>query len=257
MNNNKIFFAGDHNAGLHPKVVEAIQATNTGKAPSYRDDAESLKLNQNFEKLLGQKVKLLMFNTGTAANVCAIASVIKLYQSVVCAKSGHINTYETGAVSRFAGCSLDLLPTVDGKIKVEQIAELLKRRPKENVYAQPKVVFISQPSEYGIVWSLEELKELADFCHQKDLYLFMDGARIANAVQKLGVSLKAITADVSLDMFTFGGIKNGGLVDTLIYLHPEIAPDVDFVFKQLGQDAAPSRFYAATVNALLKDDLWL
>jgi threonine aldolase len=109
----------------------------------------------------------------------------------------------------------------------------------------------------GTLWSIDELKELSSFCKKNSLYLFMDGARIANAVERLGVNIKEMTVDVGVDVLTWGGIKNGGLVDALIFLNPDLTRDVDFIYKQTGQDVGKSRFYAATVNALLANNLWL
>lgn len=257
MRKEKIYFAGEHNAGLHEKVLKAIVKTNEGKTASYREDQETQRMVDRFKLLFGQPVKVLLFNSGTAANIMAIAAMTKPFNSVVCPKSGHINTYEAGAPTRFTGCTLDVLPTQDGKIGARQIEELLKKRPKENVYTQPKVVFITQPTELGTLWSIDELKELSSFCKKNGLYLFMDGARIANAIDKLGVEIKEMTVDVGIDVLTWGGIKNGGLVDALIFLNLDLTADVDFIYKQTGQDVGKSRYYAATINALLVDNLWL
>jgi threonine aldolase len=257
MRKEKIYFAGEHNAGLHEKVLEAIIKVNKGKVASYREDQETQRMVDNFKLLFGRPVKVLLFNSGTAANIMAIAAMTKPFNSIVCPKSGHINTYETGAPTRFTGCTLDVLPTQNGKISPRQIEELLKKRPKENVYVQPKVVFITQPTELGTVWSIDEIKELSLFCKQNGLYLLMDGARIANAVDRLGVGIKEMTTEVGIDALTWGGIKNGGLVDALIFLNPDLTADADLIYKQTGQDVAKSRYYAATINALLTDNLWL
>lgn len=254
---DKIYFAGDHNAGLHPKVLDAIVRVNKGKASSYREDQETRLVNQRFEKLLGQEVKTLTFNTGTAANILALSLALKPFESVICPETAHINVYETGGPSRFIGCSVIALSTKDGKLAISELERFLKKRTKENVYSQPKLVAITQPTEFGTLWSVEELQQLSLFCKRHNLLLFMDGARIAQAVDKLGVSLKAMTVDSGVDLFTWGGIKNGGLVDVLVILNKSLVHDADYIYKQIGQDVAKSRFFSATVNSLLEDDLWV
>lgn len=255
--NDKIYFAGDHNAGLHPKVVNAIVRVNEGKTPSYREDQETKLMNNRFEQLLGREVKTLTFNTGTAANILAISLALKPFESVICPETAHINVYEAGGPSRFIGCAFIALPTNDGKLAISELERFLKKRTRENIYSQPKLVAITQPTEFGTLWSAEELQQLSRFCKRNNLLLFMDGARIAQAVDKLGVSLKAMTVDSGVDLFTWGGIKNGGLADVLVILNKSLTHDADYIYKQIGQDVAKSRFYSATVNALLEDDLWI
>lgn len=255
--NKKIYFAGEHNSPLHPRVIEALIRVNTGKEASYREDSETRKMQENFNSVLNTNVKVYLLNSGTAANIMALASLTKPYNSIISPKSGHILTYEAGAPTRFTGCVIDYIPTKDGKLDISQIEIYLKKRPKENVYTQPKVVYITQPTEYGTLWTIKELKELGKFCKENDLYLSMNGVRIANACSKLGCSLKEMTVDTGVDVFSFGGVKNGGLVDALVFINQKTENNPDFILKQLGQDAAKSRYYSATINALLKDDLWL
>lgn len=255
MNESKIYFAGEPNAGLHPKVLDRMARATGLMDASYREDKETSEMLESFDKLFGQKVTALLFTSGTAANVAGLAQITKPYHSIICPASGHINVYEAGGPTRFSGCSIVPLPTKDGKISPDQIEEVLARKTAENIYSQPRVVFISQPTEYGTIWTVGELKELASFCKNNRLYLFMDGSRISNAVQKLGVDIKEITTGV--DVVTWGGIKNGGLADALVFINPELTHEVEFVYKQLGQDVAHSRVYAAAVNALLENDLWL
>src|SRR3989344_2065009 len=252
--NRKIFFAGEPNAGLHSKVVEAISRVNSYKDGGYRGDEETKLMEENFNRLFGRTVKSLMFSSGSAANVTGLAMMLKPWQSVICAETGHIHTYETGALQRFAGCSIELLPTADGKISLQDVDRLLAKRPVENIYSQPKVVFVTQPTEMGILWRNDELKELGKYCHKHDIRLFVDGARLAQAADKLETDLASWTSEIGADMLTWGGIKNGGLADVLVILNENFFTEADFVFKQIGQDVAPSRTYAASVNALLEND---
>lgn len=255
----KIYLAGDHNAGLHPQVLAALTKANEGKAPSYGEDKETQKVTQQFTDLLKKPAKVLLFSTGTAANIVGLTALIKPWQSFICAKTGHINTYEAGGPTRFAGVTLDSLPTQDGKITIDQIKSLLDRRPVESDIVQPKVVYLTQPTEMGTVYTKEELTKISEFCKSNHLYLFIDGARIANAISKLNLPLAELTTDLDVDALTWGGIKNGGLADALIFLNPQVAQEagVDYIYKQIGQNAAKMRFYSATVNALLDNDLWL
>ena len=240
MATKQIFFAGDHNAGLHPHVFERLNKVNRGKVASYSEDEETKDMKKRFQEMIGKEVVTFTFNTGTAANVLGITTLTRPYHTVICARSAHIYTYEAGAPTRFAGVTMEALQTKDGKITIDQIECFLSKRTNENIYSQPKVVFITQPTEYGIVYSVKELTRLSQFCKSKGLCIFMDGARIANAVSKLNVDIKEITEDIGIDAFTWGGIKNGGLADVLVLLNPDLASGIQYVYKQFGQDAAKS-----------------
>ena len=249
-------FASDNNAGVHPRVMEALAAANVGHAVAYGDDAHTERAVRLFRERFGERAEVFFVFGGTGANVSALAAVTKPFEAVVCAETAHINVDECGAPERFAGCKLVDLPTPDGKLRPEQLAPLLARVGDQH-HTQPRVVSVSQPTELGTVYTIEELKGLAEFAHRHGMLLHVDGARLANAAAHLGVSLRELTADAGVDVLSFGGAKNGMMYgEAVVFFDPQPAADFRFVRKQCAQLPSKMRFVAAQFAALLEEDLW-
>lgn len=250
-------FASDNVAGAHPHVIEALSAANTGSAAPYGDDPWTCGATRRFRDLLEVDVEPLFTYGGTGANVVALQSILAPHDAVICPSTAHINTDECGATERFTGAKLIDIASEDGKLHPEAITDLLHpARGEHNVH--PKVLAISQVTELGGVYTIDEITRLAELAHAHDLLLFMDGARIANAAAALGCSLRELTVDAGVDVLTFGGTKNGLLYgEAVIYLRPELAARARFARKQAGQLASKMRFIAAQFDALLTDRLWL
>jgi threonine aldolase len=251
-------FASDNTACAHPAALDAIRAANEGSAAPYGADPWTVGAIGRLRALFGaDDAEVLFTYGGTGANVIALQSLLAPHEAIVCPVTAHINTDECGAAERFTGAKLIDVPTADGKLSPELIRPLLNGvRGVHNV--QPKVVAISQVTELGTVYSIEEIAGLADFAHAHGLLLFLDGARLANAAASLGCSLRELTTDAGVDVLTFGGTKNGLLYgEAVVFLRPELASRAHFARKQAGQLASKMRYIAAQFDALLTDDLWL
>jgi threonine aldolase len=250
-------FASDNAAGAHPRVIEALSAANAGSAAPYGDDAWTQRATRKFGDLLEADVEVLFTYGGTGANMVALQSMLAPHEAVICPSTAHINVDECGAPERFTGAKLIDIPSEDGKLHPKALVDLLGCAHGEH-NVKPKVLVISQVTELGTVYTIDETTHLAEFAHAHGLLLFMDGARIANASAALGCSLRALSVDAGVDVLTFGGTKNGLVYgDAVIYLRPELAARARFARKQAGQLASKMRFIAAQFDALLTDQLWL
>jgi threonine aldolase len=250
-------FASDNNAGVHPRVWDALRSADRGHAVAYGDDVYTETAVRLFRERFGESAEVYFVFGGTGANVSALASVMRPFQAVVCAETAHINVDECGAPERFTGCKLIDLQTPDGKLVPEQIEPLLSRLGDQH-HVQPRVVSVSQATELGTVYTAEELTRLAAFAHERELLLHVDGARLANAAAHLNVSLKELTADAGLDVLSFGGTKNGMMYgEAVVFFDPALAEGFKFMRKQCAQLPSKMRFVAAQFTALLGEDLWL
>ncbi len=253
-------FASDNASGAHPDVIAAIIAANEGHAIAYGDDDWTLECQARFAELFGSGVETLLTFTGTGANVLALTTLLRPVDAVVCAAGSHVNVDEAGALERIAGAKLLDLPTPDGKLVPEQLAELASLLDNEH-HVQPAVVTITQSTELGTVYSPAEVAALSEQAHSMGMKVHVDGARVANATAALGSSiaaLRSMTIDAGVDVITFGGTKNG-LVggEAVVFLDPDLATRARFVRKTITQLPSKMRFVAAQFNALLDGELWL
>lgn len=249
-------FASDNNAAVHPKVLDAMARANEGHATAYGDDAYTQDVERRIAAAVGGGRAFLVFN-GTGANVLALASMLRPYEAVLCAEGAHVAVDECGALERFVGCKVIDIPTPDGKLTPDLVERHLARIGDQHA-AQPRVVTVSQSTETGLVYSVEEMRALATFAHANGLKLHVDGARIANAAAALGGDARGSTRGAGVDALSFGFTKNGGLwAEAVVLFDDALAADFKFVRKQGMQLASKMRFAAAQADALLADDLWL
>ena len=250
-------FASDNYAGVHPEILEAIAAANSGHVPGYGDDPITAAAEDAFRRLIGDDARVFFAFNGTGANVVAFAAALRPYQAVVCPQTAHLNNDECGAFERFAGGKLIAVPTRDGKLTPADVRRSV--RELGNVHhVQVGAISISQSTEVGTVYSVEELTALGAVAREYDLLFHLDGARLANAAVALDVDLHALLVETGVDVCTFGGTKNGLLFGEAIVFpkaHPAIAA-LPFTRKQGMQLASKMRFVAAQFEALLRDDLW-
>jgi len=248
--------ASDNWAGVHPEVIAAIAAANVGHAPSYGEDPYTKSVVEKLRDALGADEVFLVF-TGTGANVIGLESLARPHHAVICASTAHIHTSECGAAEKHIGCKLLPVPTANGKITPNGIADHLHHLGNEH-HVQPSAVSISQATEYGTVYSPDEVQVIANFAHDHDMQLHMDGARLANAAASLGRPLREMARDVGVDVLTFGGTKNGAIAaEAVVYFDRKLAKDFHYRRMQSMQLASKMRFIAAQFDALLTDDLWL
>jgi threonine aldolase len=246
-------FGSDNHAGVHPAVLRAITDANPGDAVAYGADGWTGEATAGLREAFGADDAFLVLN-GSGANVLGLSLLLRRHEAVICAESAHINTDECGAPEQLVGTKLLTVPTADGKITPELIAEKLSGRGDDH-RSQPGVVALTQSTELGTCYTLAEMRKIADFCHASDLRLYLDGARLANAAASLDCSLAELAE--CADALSFGGTKNGAMgAEALIVMRPTLSADAPYLRKQLLQLSSKLRFVAAQFNALLHDDLW-
>jgi threonine aldolase len=247
-------FGSDNHAGMHPAVVRAITDANSGDAVAYGADEWTGQVTVDLRDTFRAEGGAYLVLNGSGANVLGLSVLLRRHEAVICAESAHINTDECGAPERLLGTKLLAVPTADGKLTPELIAERLSGRGDEH-FAQPGVVAITQSTEFGTCYTLAELRKLADFCRASELRVFLDGARLANAAAYLDCPLAELAE--CTDALSFGATKNGAMgAEALIVMRPGLTADVPYLRKQQTQLTSKMRFMAAQFAALLHDDLW-
>ena len=249
-------FASDNNAAVHPEVLEAIRRANEGHMVGYGDDRYTESAVAKFREQFGTDVQVFFVFNGTAANVLSLQALTRPFHAVLCPELSHIYTDECGAPEKFTGCKLIALAAPGGKLAVETAAAAYHGIGDQH-HVQPRVISITQSTEMGTVYKAAEIEALAQFAHEREMFLHMDGARISNAAAAQGLTLRQATRDQGVDVLSFGGTKNGLMgVEAVIFFRPELAQDFLFVRKQGMQLASKMRFMAAQMEALLTNGLW-
>lgn len=253
----KKFFASDNCSGIHPKILEALSEANAGHVKGYGYDPYTEAAEESFKKLFGPETEVFFVYSGTGANVLGLQSCLRQFEGVICSDLAHIHTDETGAPERNLQAKLIALESQNGKISVDQIPPVLVGRGVEH-HVQPKVISLTQSTEYGTLYTPEEIKGFGDFCRREDLFLHVDGARISNATAALGISPREFIREAGVDVMSFGGTKNGMMMgEAVVFFRPELAKYMKYRRKQGMQLYSKMRFIAAQFSAFFKDDLWL
>ena len=250
-------FASDNNSGVHPLVMEAIAKANDNHAVGYGDDPWTAAATDKIRAVFGPSADPFFVFNGTGANSVALQAVTRPFNSILCATTAHIYVDECGAPARMTGCAVTPIPTPDGKLTPELIRPYLCNFGVCH-HSQPKAVYISQVSELGTVYTIEEVRALADLLHAYHMYLHMDGARLANACAHLNCTMKQVTVDAGVDILSFGGTKDGMMMgESVISFRPEISENLAFYRKQSAQLASKLRYLSAQFIPYLTDNLWL
>ncbi len=248
-------FGSDNHAGAHDAILRMISEANAGHLPAYGGDRWTARATEQLRGLFGAHGGVYFVFNGTAANILGLSLLLRPFEAVICAESSHLNVDECGAAERVLGSKLLQVPAPDGKLTPGLVASRLAGRGDEH-RAQPRAVAIAQVTELGTCYALRELHDLAEFCRASDLRLYLDGARLANAVAHLGCQLADIAGHV--DVLSFGGTKNGALgAEAVIVMKEELGTDTPFQRKQQMQLASKMRYLAAQFSALVDDSLWL
>jgi threonine aldolase len=250
-------FASDNNAGVHPEVLKALTTVNQGHVVGYGDDGYTASAVRQFKKQFGNDTEVFFVFNGTAANCLALKALTNSYHAIICPEGAHINVDECGAPEKFTGCKLVPIATRDGKLSLEDVKAAYHGIGVEH-HVQPRVISITQATEVGTVYKPDEIRALANFAHQHEMFLHVDGARIANAAASLGLNLRAATRDLGVDVLSFGATKNGGMgAEAVVFFDCRLAKDFKFYRKQGMQLASKMRFLSAQFEALFNNDLWL
>ncbi len=249
-------FGSDNHSGVHPSILKSIEKINNGHHHSYEGDIWTEKCRELFSKIFDQPVSTYFVFNGTAANVLAVRSMCQSFQSVFCTDVSHLNTDECGAPEFITGCKLIPIKSQDGKLTAEQIENSIQRLGDQH-YSQPKAISITQPTELGTVYSIEEIKKIKDVAKQHGLYLHVDGARLIQAIEFLECSFKDLISTTGVDVLSFGGTKNGLLMgEAVIFLNPDLGRDFKYMRKQSMQLPSKTKFFAIQFIAFLEGQLW-
>lgn len=250
-------FASDNYAGVLPEVMQALNAANHAHARSYGADEITAATIDAIKDAFGGDPEVLFVFNGTGANVLSIATAVASHKAVLCADTSHIYNDEGSAPETFTGCRFFPIPAnADGKLEPAAIEKRLIRKGDVH-YAQPKLLSITQSTEYGTVYSTDEIAQLSSCCKAHDLYLHMDGSRLFNAAAGLGCSLSTITSAAGVDILSLGGTKAGMMFgEAVLVFHPALKASIRYKQKQVMQLHSKTRFIAAQFGALLADDLW-
>jgi threonine aldolase len=254
---NKRGFASDNNAGVHPEIMSVLQKINEGHTVAYGDDVYTASAIEKLKQTLGQEARPWFVFIGTAANVLGLDAATKPYNAIICAETSHIHEDECGAPERWTGCKLLSVTTVDGKLTIEGIERHLYGIGFEH-HSQPKVISITQSTEMGTVYSIEEIKKITEYAHDRDMLVHMDGARISNAAASLNCSFKELTVDAGIDILSFGGTKNGMMYgEAVVFFRRDMDHDFKYLRKQGMQLASKMRYISAQFERYLDEDIWL
>ena len=255
-----IYFNNDYSEGCHPKVLDALIRTNMDQTLGYGEDEYCAMAAAKIRTLCGREDAAVHFLVGgTQANLIVIAAALRPHQGALCPVGGHINVHETGAVEA-TGHKVLTVPSSDGKITAQQVRQVVLSHRADSSFehmTQPKLVYISNPTEYGTLYSKAELEALSETCHELGLYLFLDGARLGYGLvaQNYDVTMKDIAA--LCDVFYIGGTKVGALFgETVVITNPALKEDFRYLIKQHGGMLAKGRLLGVQFDALMTDNLY-
>jgi threonine aldolase len=254
----KYNFASDNYAGICPEAWQAMGEANFGLASSYGDDLWTAKACESVRELFETECEVFFVFNGTAANSLALASLCQSYHSIVCHEMAHIETDECGASEFFSnGTKVLLVPGLNGKVDLDAVEHTISKRSDIH-YPKPRALSVTQATELGTVYSVEEMQAVGELAKRHALHVHMDGARFANAVASLNVAPKEITWQAGVDVLTFGGTKNGFAVgEAVVFFKKELAFEFDYRCKQAGQLASKMRFLTAPWTGMLESGAWL
>ena len=250
-------FKNDYSEGAHPNILQKLMAANLSQQAGYGEDAYSLEAKALIKQQIGNpEASVYFLSGGTQTNLIVIASLLRIHEAVISAKTGHIYANETGAIEA-TGHRVITVETTDGKLRVADVAQVLKEYGLRPHVVKPKMVYISNSTEIGTIYQKSELEALSTYCRSQNLYLFMDGARLGHALTAKNNDLTLADLAVLTDAFYIGGTKNGALLgEAIVFNRPTIAPEFDYALKQRGALLAKGRLLGIQFLELFKDDLY-
>lgn len=249
-------FASDNYSGVHPDIMDALLRANAGHVESYGGDTFTEDAIRKFQTLFGEDTGVYFVYNGTGANVLGLQALTRSFHSILCAELAHIQVDESTAPERFLGCKLVPVPAPNGKMTPASLKEKIQRMGDQH-HAQARVISLSQSTEYGTVYTIEELQAISGLARKNNLFLHMDGSRIANAAVSLNADFRSFTRDAGVDVLSFGGTKNGMMFgEAVLVFNPAAEEYMKFFRKQAMQLHSKMRFISAQFSALLSDNLW-
>jgi threonine aldolase len=253
-------FASDNGAGAAPEILDAIVAASRGVAAAYGADEYTKAAEAKLAEIFQRDVAAFLVATGTGANALALGAIAPPWSGVFCHEESHIHDDECGAPEFFTGgAKLVGIPGEAGKITLDALRETLARYPRGLVKSvQPGALSLSQATEAGTIYSLQEIGALCGVAHEQGLAIHMDGARFANSLVALGCAPADMTWRAGVDVLSFGATKNGALAcEALIFFDRAKAEAFAFQRKRGGHTLSKGRFLGAQMNAYLENSLWL
>lgn len=252
-------FRSDNVGGAAPEILEALVAANVGTAAPYGDDGYTRRMNDRFEAVFERAVSVFPMASGTGANSIALAALANPYGSVYCHETAHINVYECGAPEFFTGAKLVALPGADYKLEPAALDAALALAGRGNpTRVQPFALNVTQPSDFGTLYSLDDVEALSDVARRHGLRVHMDGARFANAVAALDCSPADLTWRRGVDVLSLGATKNGAInAEAVVVFDEVLAREIPYRMKRGGQVLSKARFVSAQLERYLADDRWL
>lgn len=250
-------FGSDNHSGVHPNIIDAIIKANQGFETAYGEDRYSEGVLKKIESLFGGDCTALFVINGTGANILSLSVMTHSTESVICPVTAHINVDECGSPEKIVGCKLVTIGQKFGKVTPEEVKSHLVGYGFQH-HSQPKVLAISQPTELGTVYTVDEIKALTGLMHDNGGCVYMDGSRLSNAADSLGLPFKSFTADAGVDAVSFGGTKNGMLMgEAVIFFNSINADKAKYLRKQITQLYSKGRFIAAQFEEYMKNNLYL
>ena len=250
-------FASDNNSSVHPEVMQALVEANNGHALGYGDDVWTAEATELVKKQFSRPCEPLFVFNGTGSNTMALQLMTRPYHIIFCAETGHIAVDECGAPGKGTGCFIRTIATPDGKLTPELLAPYMVNFGVEH-HSQPGAIYISQCSELGTIYKPQEIRELCNYVHSHGLLVHMDGARIANAAEALGLSIDEVSGACGIDTLTLGGTKNGLMgAECVVIFNEKLVGEGRYARKQACQLASKMRYIATQFKAFFTNDLWL
>jgi threonine aldolase len=249
--------ASDNYAGILPGILQALEDASPGHETSYGHDTYTQLARKEFEKLFGKELEMSFVFNGTGANVLGISCAVSSFHSIFCPQISHINVDESTAPETFTSCRIYPLPcNADGKIEASTLAGAIIRKGDEH-HPQPAVLTISQPTEYGTLYTVKELQEISEILKQHQMVFHVDSARFFNALSATGLSASEMFTETGVDIISVGGTKAGLLFgEAVVFLNTDLAKNLKYKQKQSMQLPSKMRFISAQFHALLSRELW-
>ncbi len=248
--------ASDNYSGVHPEIMEALVRANVEHQGAYGSDEFTMRATQLFKKNFGDATEVFFVYNGTGANVVGLSAITQSFNSILCSELAHINVDESTAPEKFTGCKLIGISTANGKIYPNQLEDKIQRVGDQH-HPQANVISISQSTEYGTVYTAEEIKAISAVAKKHNLLLHMDGSRISNAAVSLNQDFRKFTRDAGVDILSFGGTKNGMMFgEAVLIFNPDLAKNFSYRRKQGMQLHSKMRFISAQFEAMLSNELW-